>query len=225
MAKEKVKGVLSLSPDAKVITVGTDPALKANYRYYVTIKGLKTLDGEPLDDIKTTFRMPYSPLYCSLNSLKMIVDAFKIPEENMLSYIREASKYADYIAQVQGVEVTDDDGKIKFSVEQFTRVKATMDCILKGYMERTYSGAGAKYTLDVATFQDSLNSGAFKNLLADLAKELLKWQDAIRGYFNEGRAKPKATRVGIKMSENSEVAQTTVDNILNDISRQMPMFS
>ena len=143
----------------------------------------------------------------------------------MLSYIREASKYADYIAQVQGVEVTDDDGKIKFSVEQFTRVKATMDCILKGYMERTYSGAGAKYTLDVATFQDSLNSGAFKNLLADLAKELLKWQDAIRGYFNEGRAKPKATRIGIKMSENSEVAQTTVDNILNDISRQVPMFS
>ena len=225
MAKEKVKGVLSLSPDAKVITIGTDPALKANYCYYVTIKGLKTLDGKPLDDIKATFRMPYSPLYCSLNSLKMIVDAFKIPEENMLSYIREASKYADYIAQVQGVEVTDDDGKIKFSVEQFTRVKATMDCILKGYMERTYSGAGAKYTLDVATFQDSLNSGAFKNLLADLAKELLKWQDAIRGYFNEGRAKPKATRIGIKMSENSEVAQTTVDNILNDISRQVPMFS
>lgn len=225
MAKEKVKGVLSLSPDAKVITVGTDPALKANYRYYVTIKGLKTLDGKTLDDISATFRMPYSPLYCSLNSLKMIVDAFKIPEENMLSYIREASKYADYIAQVQGVEVTDDDGKIKFSVEQFTRVKATMDCILKGYMERTYSGAGAKYTLDVATFQDSLNSGAFKNLLADLAKELLKWQDAIRGYFNEGRAKPKATRIGIKMSENSEVAQTTVDNILNDISRQVPMFS
>lgn len=225
MAKEKVKGVLSLSPDAKVITVGTDPALKANHRYYVTIKGLKTLGGKPLDDIKATFRMPYSPLYCSLNSLKMIVDAFKIPEENMLSYIREASKYADYIAQVQGVEVTDDDGKIKFSVEQFTRVKATMDCILKGYMERTYSGAGAKYTLDVATFQDSLNSGAFKNLLADLAKELLKWQDAIRGYFNEGRAKPKATRIGIKMSENSEVAQTTVDNILNDISRQVPMFS
>lgn len=225
MAKEKVKGVLSLSPDAKVITVGADPALKANYRYYVTIKGLKNLDGKPLDDIKTAFRMPYSPLYCSLNSLKMIVDAFKIPEENMLSYIREASKYADYIAQVQGVEVTDDDGKIKFSVEQFTRVKATMDCILKGYMERTYSGAGAKYTLDVATFQDSLNSGAFKNLLADLAKELLKWQDAIRGYFNEGRAKPKATRIGIKMSENSDVAQTTVDNILNDISRQVPMFS
>lgn len=225
MAKEKVKGVLSLSPDAKVITVGIDPALKANYRYYVTIKGIKTLDGKPLDDISATFRMPYSPLYCSLNSLKMIVDAFKIPEENMLSYIREASKYADYIAQVQGVEVTDDDGKIKFSVEQFTRVKATMDCILKGYMERTYSGAGAKYTLDVATFQDSLNSGAFKNLLADLAKELLKWQDAIRGYFNEGRAKPKATRIGIKMSENSEVAQTTVDNILNDISRQVPMFS
>lgn len=223
--KEKIKGVLSLSPDAKVITVGTDPALKANYRYYVTIKGFKTLDGKSLDDIKAAFRMPYSPLYCSLNSLKMIVDAFKIPEENMLSYIREASKYADYIAQVQGVEVTDDDGKIKFSVEQFTRVKATMDCILKGYMERTYSGAGAKYTLDVATFQDSLNSGAFKNLLADLAKELLKWQDAIRGYFNEGRAKPKATRIGIKMSENSEVAQTTVDNILNDISRQVPMFS
>lgn len=223
--KEKIKGVLSLSPDARTITVGTDPALKANYRYYITIKGLKILDGKPLDDISATFRMPYSPLYCSLNSLKMIVDAFKIPEENMLSYIREASKYADYIAQVQGVEVTDDDGKIKFSVEQFTRVKATMDCILKGYMERTYSGAGAKYTLDVATFQDSLNSGAFKNLLADLAKELLKWQDAIRGYFNEGRAKPKATRIGIKMSENSEVAQTTVDNILNDISRQVPMFS
>ena len=65
-------------------------------------------------------------------------------------------------------------------------------------------------------------SAAFAKLLDRLRKNLHDWQDALRGYYNEGRAKPKATRIGTKSNTNSQIAHTTVDKILNDFSRTMP---
>lgn len=62
-------------------------------------------------------------------------------------------------------------------------------------------------------------------MLDRLAKELQKWQDAIRGYYNEGRVKPRATRVGIKSSQNSDVAYTTLDSIIQDVTRNVPQWS
>lgn len=62
--------------------------------------------------------------------------------------------------------------------------------------------------------------------MLDLLRGNLKeWQDAIRGYYNEGRAAPVATRIGLKASSNSEVTHTTVDMILNDWTRTMPESS
>lgn len=159
-----------------------------------------------------------SPLYCTLESLKMIVDTFGIPEENMISYIHIASQEADFISGGTADE-TD------FAVQEFVRTKAAYDCLLRTYMDRMYMGGGSEYTLDLITYKDSLNTAAFRNLLDDLKKALQKWQDAIRGYYNEGRVKPKATRIGLKSSQNSDVSFTTFDSIMQDISRNSPQWS
>ena len=84
---------------------------------------------------------------------------------------------------------------------------------------------GGTYTLGDATLQDSINSTSFKNMIKMLQDDLKKWEDAIRGYYNEGRVKPKATRIGLKSSSNSDVSQITVDTILNDITRTPPQWS
>ena len=212
---------LSLSDDKKTVTI-TPEKILANSFYTVTITGLKDEKGKTLDPLTVEYRTPYSPLYCSLYSLKLVVDTFGIPDENMLSYIRQASKEADFIGDRKAVKQGQ---TVPFAVEQFVRTKATYDCLTRAFMDRAYSGGGSEYTLDVATYKDSLNSTAFKNLLDRLAKELQKWQDAIRGYYNEGRVKPKATRVGIKSSQNSDVSFTSLDTIIQDATRNMPQWS
>ena len=218
MALEKLEGTLSLSEDETTVVVTPEKALQDNSIYTVTIKGLVAADGTPIPDATIEYRTPYSPLYCSLDSLKLVVDTFGISDEAMLSYIRQASREADFIAGGTA-DATD------FAVQQFTRTKATYDCLTRSFMDRTYSGGGSKYKLDTAEYQDSLNSAAFKQLLDRLGKDLQKWQDAIRGYFNEGRVKPKATRIGLKSAQNSEVAYTNLDTMIQDVTRSMPQWS
>ena len=49
--------------------------------------------------------------------------------------------------------------------------------------------------------------------------------DAVRGYLNPGHAAPKATRLGIDASENSDVAQITVDSLVQEFNRDVPQWS
>lgn len=217
MAIEKITGTLSLSEDGKTAIIVPEKKLKENSLYEVTLSGLSDINGNEIKPVTVIYRTPYSPLYCSVDSLKMVVDTFGLTDEAMLSYIRQASREADFIAGGTA-DPTD------FAVQQFARTKATYDCLTRSFMDRTYSGGGA-YKLDTAEYEDSLNSAAFKQLLDRLGKELQKWQDAIRGYFNEGRAKPKATRTGLKSSQNSEVKQTTLDTIIMDATRNTPQWS
>lgn len=215
---------VDLSEDGKSITITPTEEIASNTLYDITVAGLTDEDGNTVPDFTVQYRTPYDPMYCTLDSLKMVVDTFGIPDENMLSYIRQASKEADFV--MSGTTSTSSSSSTNnFAREQFVRTKATYDCLTRAFMDRAYSGAGATYTLDTATFEDSLNSTAFKDLLGRLEKELQKWQDAMRGYFNEGRAKPKSTRIGIKSSENSDVAYTNLDTIIQDVTRSVPQWS
>jgi len=193
-----------------------------NSKYTIRIKGLKSADGTKILPEKVfTIVTAITPMYCTLNSLKALVDSFGVPEANLLSYIRNASREADFIAGGTAVKK----GKaVPFEVEQFVRTRATIDCLTRACMDKTLTGGGM-YRLGDASLEDSTNSNAFRNMIKLLQDDLKKWQDAIRGYYNEGRVAPKATRIGLKSSSNSDVSQITVDNILNDISRTMPQWS
>ena len=218
MTAEILTATMELSPTNPRELQITPQQIQNNSSYTITLKGvIDTATGKTLPDKTIVIKTPYSPMYCTLESLKMVVDTFEIPEQNLLSFIRDASKYADFVSG--GTADSTD-----FAVEEFVRTKSVLDCLVRTFMNRTLDG-GNKYKLDTVEYEDSVNSASFKNLIDALKKALQKWQDAVRGYYNEGRVKPKATRIGIKSSQNSDVSFTTVDSILQDYTRNMPQWS
>lgn len=205
-----------------ILEVKPTDGILDNSKYVIRIKGITNLDGtKTFPEQVFTITTAISPMYCTLDSLKALVDSFGIPELNLMSYIRNASKEADFIA---GGTAVKDGAAPSYEVEQFVRTKATLDCMIRACMDRTMDGGGT-YKLGDAELTDSTNSTMFKNMIKLLQDDLKKWQDAIRGYYNEGRAKPKATRIGLKSSSNSDVSQITVDTILNDLTRTPPQWS
>lgn len=214
---EKITAIATAA--GNILEITPDSAILDNSKYVIRLKNVKSADGSKIFPEQVfTITTAIKPMYCTLNSLKALVDSFGVPEANLLSYIRDASKQADFIA---GGDATKADS---FAVEQFVRTKATLDCLVRACMDRTMHGGG-RYTLGDATLEDAVNSAAFKNMIKMLQDDLKKWEDAIRGYYNEGRCKPKATRIGLKSSSNSDVSQITVDAILNDITRTPPQWS
>ena len=217
---EKLEGfVISADGSTLYISPPEGSEFQTNSEYVITITGLTTTDGTAIPTVNIDTIMPLSPMYCTLGSVSALVSTFDIPKKDMLVYIRDASLEADFI---EGSTYGTSSDRVQFAKQQFVKTKVVLDCLMRSMMEATSSGVGARYKLDAAEIEESLNTSAYKALLADLWKDLLKWQDAIRGYVNEGRAKPKATRIGLKSDQNSDISHTTADKILNDISRTTP---
>lgn len=209
-----------LDTDTESEQIITKEPIKDNSIYVITLSGIKSIDGKKELKPKTKIEVitAVTPMYCTLQSLSALVQNFNIPEKDLLIYIRDASKYADFIS---GNKTNTSNTSIDFAKEQFTKTKAVLDCLVRGVVQKSYSD-GSKYTLDVATYEERSNLTELQKLIDALKKDLLKWQDAIRGFYNEGRVAPVATRIGIKSNTNSEVAHTTVDTILNDLTRTPP---
>lgn len=209
-----------LDTDTESEQIITKEPIKDNSIYVITLSGIKSIDGKKELKPKTKIEVitAVTPMYCTLQSLSALVQNFNIPEKDLLIYIRDASKYADFIS---GNKTNTSNTSIDFAKEQFTKTKAVLDCLVRGVVQKSYSD-GSKYTLDVATYEERSNLTELQKLIDALKKDLLKWQDTIRGFYNEGRVAPVATRIGIKSNTNSEVAHTTVDTILNDLTRTPP---
>ena len=86
---------VDLSEDGKSITITPVEEIASNTLYDITVAGLTDEDGNTVPDFTVQYRTPYDPMYCTLDSLKMVVDTFGIPDENMLSYIRQKYMGAD----------------------------------------------------------------------------------------------------------------------------------
>ena len=62
------------------------------------IRNLKSKDGtKELPDAKYEITTKMSPMYCSVDDIKTLVDVFDIPESTILMMIRRAGKEADFI--------------------------------------------------------------------------------------------------------------------------------
>ena len=195
--------------------------IQDNSQYQIKISGIQSVDGTRIyPDQIFTVTTAVTPMYCTLASLKAVTSNFGIPDEDMIMYIRDASKFADFVASA----LTNTTSNTAFAKQEFTKVKATLDCLVRGFMISAKQG-GNKYKLGEDELTEGDHATAFKNLLDALRLALKYWEDAIRGYFNEGRAKPKVTRIGIKASENTDVAHITVDQILDDWTRSAPQWS
>nr|DAU20187.1 MAG TPA: hypothetical protein [Bacteriophage sp.]DAY07568.1 MAG TPA: hypothetical protein [Caudoviricetes sp.] len=220
MAKEKIVAEIKYEDDTKNVVMISPKELLANSDYTFTISGVRNKNGELLEKKNFTIRTEYKPMYCTLTSLKMITDAYEIPDDNMRSYIRDASKYADYIISQTKSKIKTD----SFAVENFVKTKATYDCLMRMIMSTGFDKDN-RYKLDVIEYEHEKDLDALRGLLDDLAKQIKVWEDAVRGYWPEGRAKPKVTRIGIKSSSNTDVAWTTTESLLQDIARSVPQWS
>lgn len=190
-------------------------ALVNNSTYEIRIKGLKAANkNKVLANTSVKVVTELTPSYCSINGINALVEVFEVPEDRLLYYIREASRHADYIMKGSALKL----GVVPFEVEQFVKTKASLEALLKTYVDKA-SESGSKGVLGDITFENSDKFEGIKDLIELLKAELKNWEFAMRGYFNEGRAKPVATRVGMKAGTNSIVPTLTIDSILNDITR------
>lgn len=185
------------------IEITPTAGMKDNSSYEVKLKGLKELGGKRTLNKTITVSTGIWPAYASLQSIQSLIESYDVPVPTILYHIREASKFVDYIKS-RTYSATE---TIPFEVEQFVKYRAAHECVMRYYIDRS-SEAGTKGALGDVQFD---LSGKLTDITALL--KLLKgyeddWLLSIRGYKNEGRAKPvSAVRGG-----NIQNARTITDN-------------
>lgn len=188
--------------------------IQDNSTYEIRIKQLKATNGKVINDlnIKTTTAM--TPCYCSVESIKILLDAFELSVSDILFYIRQASRQADHI---NGGPPTLVDGKPSYVIEKYVEIKATLDTLTKAYITGSYD-SGMEGTLGQLTFKNGSNLDNMKLLMSELKAEVKVWQDAIRGYEFEGRNK-----MSFGLRANKTLRPTPAGRILNDYTRNVNM--
>lgn len=192
------------------LEITPDEPIEDNAIYEIRLRNIKSKDGKkeyPNQKFEITTAM--TPMYCSVDEIKMLVDVFNIPESTILMMIRRASKEADFI---NGKPVDISNG-IPFEVEQFVAVKASLLSLLRAYAV-SGSESGLEGTLGKITFKNGDELSSIKALLDRLRDAAKKWQEAIRGYVFEGRNVSKFALRG-----NRTLRPTPAYAILDDWTR------
>ena len=192
------------------LEITPDEPIEDNAIYEIRLRNIKSKDGKkeyPNQKFEITTAM--TPMYCSVDEIKMLVDVFNIPESTILMMIRRASKEADFI---NGKPVDISNG-IPFEVEQFVAVKASLLALLRAYAV-SGSESGLEGTLGKITFKNGDELSSIKALLDRLRDAAKKWQEAIRGYVFEGRNVSKFALRG-----NRTLRPTPAYAILDDWTR------
>lgn len=185
-----------------------------NSVYDIKINNLLAKDNKN-KSISTTLKIAtkLSPCYCNPYSVKVLLNEFELSDIDILFFIRQASRYAEYI---NGGPVTlDSNGNPPFEVEKFVEVKATYDALTKAYVIGN-NDAGMEGTLGDLTFKNGDAISNLKKMLDTLKKDLKTWQDAIRGYKFEGRNEMKT---GLR--SNRTLRATPASIILGDYTRNV----
>ena len=202
-----------------IVTLPED--IQNNSQYEIRIKGLKSIDGKSqLDNLNYRVITELTPSYCDISDVAMLQDTFGISENTILYYIREASKYADYVMESVNTLATSNNTtvvEISVPLHNFVVTKVMLDCLLKAFINKA-AGAGIKGTLGKISFENTEKYASNIDDLIDALKAQLKmWLDALRGYEFEGRAAPKWAKKAYKTND-----PTTFASLVNDINREPP---
>lgn len=185
------------------IEITPTAGMKDNSIYEVKLKGLKDVDGKKvLADTNVKLCTAMTPAYTTIESVNSLVDAFEIPDETILYHIREASKFIDYIKGT-----TTDEQSVTFEMNQYAKYKAAHECVLKYYITRA-SSVGVKGQLGDVIFDDQGKLTDISILLKKLKEEADYWIDAIRGYKDNGRAKPASAVKGGNIQSARQITDT-----------------
>ena len=185
-----------------------------NAIYEIRLNGLKSKADSNKTIAKTiTVATKLSPCYCNPYAVKVILDEFGLSDIDILFFIRQASKQAEYINR--GPIPLDDNGNVPFVVEKYVELKATYDALTKAYVIGN-NDAGMEGSVGDVTFKNGDSIANLKKLLDTLRRDIKKWQDAIQGYEFAGRAQSK-----VALRANRTLRGTPGSIILNDFSRNV----
>jgi hypothetical protein len=161
-----------------------DKGWKDNSIYEITLKNVKDENGNVLNK-KISLYTKLSPVYSDIRAVRSLMTEVELEDADVLYSIREASRYADYVAPYEI-----DENDLPYEVSQFVKYRAAHECLL-GYAVIQTSNIGVTGTVGDVQFGDKETNGDLSKLLSLLATEVQKWMDAVKGYHNEGRAKMK----------------------------------
>lgn len=178
----------SVSVNGNVLEIIPEGGIKDNSSYEFRFKDIEALNGQTFSGKFKLFTQ-LSPLYVDVQSVRSLITSIPIEDSTILYHIREASKYAEYIKS------SIDKTNVPFEVTQFVRYKAAHDCILS-HSIRLATAVGYKGTVSTVSFEEKQTTKDITDLLDHLCKELKIWEDALKGYKNEGRAKMQIAKRG-----------------------------
>lgn len=200
---ELIDNVLKIIPEEGILD---------NSIYEIKIKGLKSLDQQKeMEDETFQICTAYTPMYTSLQAVKSLIEGLEIEDKNILYHIREASRFVDYMGIVGKI----DKDRIPYEVDQYVRYRAAHDSLLRYYIEKA-SSVGAKGSLGEISFDNSSSLTDISKLLNYLNGKIKEWEDALRGYKFEGRAKPA---VALRGQEASPIMTNLGIDLSRGISR------
>lgn len=165
--------------------------LNDNSIYDIKLMRIESVTG---DNLTQTFKFATSmkPFYVDIDAVNSLIGEHKIPEETIMYHIKEASKFADYLASSDNMIINEDN--IPFPVTQLVKYFAAHECLLRHTIDLS-STLGIQGTVGNVSFNEREQTKDINNLLKHFCREVDKWKDAVRGYENEGRAK---IRTGVK---------------------------
>lgn len=175
--------------DGNEIEIELLDELKDNSTYTLRLNEITNIYGETLSkEIKIMTRM--KPMYCEINAVTSLIGEYKIPDDVILYHIREASKFADYVASTEGNFIDEDD--VPFSVEQLVKYYAAHECLLRHTVDLS-SNVGISGTVGNVTFSERETTKDISKLLNHFCEEKDKWKNVMSGYGGEGRARMRTT--------------------------------
>lgn len=165
-------------------------AFASNKTYKVTIGYMKSTSGSfILDNYSYTFTTALSPLYCTVQDVNSVIGSLCIDDASILYYINQASLMVDWINSQGSASSTTLTAPYDYEVVQFTKYKAAKEALLNAMVNRAGNDGTKGMLLDIQ-FEFDNGTKSLKDVLKNLSDEVMKWQEAVRGYGPEGRQKP-----------------------------------
>ncbi len=181
------------------IEITTSEPIKSDSIYEIKIKSVKSVGGrKSIDNLDIKVHTKLTPSYCSIEAVRSMIEGY-VEDHKIMYYIREASRFAEYIKKEEyGYH------DVPFEVVQYVKHKAAYDSLLKFYIDKC-SESGTKGTLGEISFENTGSDKLPKSILDDLKAEVDKWEEHLRGYGFEGRAKPASAVKSMKSDRNASL--------------------
>lgn len=181
-----------------------------NSIYEITFKNIKGNYGKILNKEKRTIYTKTTPGYASINTIKSLLADYDIDDFFILQNIREASKLADYYADIKlnskvknalyyaQVEYAEDMEK-----EQFVKYLVAKNCMNKIRADFSISG-GVKSMLGEVSMEVESKKNDFEKIINDYTMEYEKWKKALQGYKDHVADSKSVVKSSINTTHSNE---------------------